>query len=59
MTEAGKTLRDIDEILAHTADTDFDGHSAFADLTPAERLDWLDEIARFVVEFKGLAGLKK
>ena len=59
MTEAGKALRDLDEILAHTVDTDFDGHSAFADLTPAERLDWLDEVACFVVEFKGFAGRRK
>lgn len=49
-------FQDIDQILAHTTENDFDGHSDFLSLSPAERLDWLDEVAGFVLEFKGSAG---
>ena len=55
MTGGKEPLRDIDEILAHTTEADFAGLGNFHALTPAERLEWLDEVARFVVEFKGLA----
>jgi hypothetical protein len=55
MTRERELLRDIDEILAHTTEADFAGLGDFDSLTPGERLEWLDEVARFVVEFKGLA----
>jgi hypothetical protein len=41
------------EALARTRPEDFDGHTEFASLTPAERLDWLCEAIAFVTEFKG------
>ena len=56
MIRENELLRDIDEILEHTTEADFAGHGNFDALTPAERLEWLDEASRFVVEFKGLAG---
>jgi hypothetical protein len=56
MTREDEFLRDIDEILAHTTEADFAGQGNFQSLTPAERLEWLDETSRFVLEFKGLAG---
>ena len=34
---------------------DFDGHSDFAKLTPAQRLDWLAAAQEVVRDFKGLA----
>ena len=55
MTGGKEPLREIDEILAHTTESDFAGLGDFDSLTPGERLEWLDEVARFVVEFKGLA----
>jgi hypothetical protein len=55
MSEPDRLLDGIEEILEHTSARDYDGHSSFAELAPAERLDWLDEIAGFVAEFKGCA----
>jgi hypothetical protein len=46
---------DREEILRRCRPEDFDGHTHFAALTAEQRLDWLDETARFVVEFKGAA----
>lgn len=43
------------EILRRCRPEDFDGHTSFASLTAEQRLDWLDEAARFVTEFKGAA----
>jgi hypothetical protein len=55
MTGGREPHRDIEKILAHTTEADFSGHGNFHSLSPAERLEWLDEAARFVAEFKGLA----
>jgi hypothetical protein len=43
------------EILRRCRPEDFDGHTRFASLTAEQRLDWLEEAARFVTEFKGAA----
>ena len=56
MTREREPLRDIEEILAYTTEADFAGFGNFHTLTPGERLEWLDEAAHFVMEFKGLAG---
>lgn len=56
MSGTGERYTDIEDVLAHTRQGDYDGHSRFGSLTPEERLEWLDEIAGFVLEFKGLAG---
>ena len=42
--------------LAACRPEDFDGHPAFARLTPGERLDWLDEAAQFLLELRSAAG---
>ena len=43
------------QILADTQPSDFDGHTAFARLTPAQRLDALGRMIAVVAEFKGVA----
>ncbi|TVR45629.1 MAG: hypothetical protein EA402_04060 [Planctomycetota bacterium] len=45
----------IRKALAATQQGDFDGHTAFAHLTPAQRLDALGRMITVVAEFKGLA----
>ncbi|MEO5717673.1 MAG: hypothetical protein ABIR29_03775 [Chthoniobacterales bacterium] len=42
-------------VLASCQPQDFDGHTEFARLTPAGRLEWLYQAASFVYEFKGKA----
>ncbi len=49
----------FEEVLAKCKPEDFDGHTGFDRLTPEERLDWLDEAAAFVHEFKGLANRRR
>lgn len=34
---------------------DFDGHTAFAELSPEQRLDWADRAARLFIELHGRA----
>ncbi|TVR39781.1 MAG: hypothetical protein EA402_14325 [Planctomycetota bacterium] len=41
--------------LASAKQEDFDGHTAFARLTPAQRLDALGRMIAVVSELKGLA----
>lgn len=36
-------------------ESDFDGHSAFASLTPDQRLDWLSQAGELVRALKGRA----
>jgi hypothetical protein len=43
------------ELLRRCRPADFDGHTRFASLTAEQRLDWLEEAARFLIEFKGAA----
>ena len=45
----------FDEALAACRPADFDGHTEFARLTPAERLEWLYQAASFVDENRGRA----
>jgi hypothetical protein len=52
--EAGPTARPTDNGRACRPE-DFDGHTNFASLTAEQRLEWLDEAARLVIEFKGRA----
>lgn len=39
-------------ILAQTTPEDYDGHTEFARLTPAQRLEWLDLAVQFVQDAK-------
>jgi len=41
--------------LADTSPADFDGHTAFAQMTPEQRLRWLDEAREFVIAYRGAA----
>jgi hypothetical protein len=50
-----KPSEEFERALAQCTPHDFDGHTEFYRLTPAQRLDWLSEAARFVYEFKGKA----
>jgi hypothetical protein len=43
--------------LDRCSSADFDGHSEFARLTPAQRLDWLAAAQTVLRDFKGLANL--
>ena len=45
----------FEEALAACSPADFDGHTEFARLTPAERLEWLSQAASFVHENRGRA----
>jgi hypothetical protein len=40
-------------ILAHTTPADFDGHTEFERMTPAQRLEWLDLAVQFIQDAKG------
>ena len=40
-----KTAR---EIIEHTNPEDYDGHTEFSRMTPAERLTWLDQAVLFI-----------
>ena len=44
-----------DDPLAQLKPEDFDGHTVFADLTPAQRLEALGHMTAVVATFKGLA----
>lgn len=35
-------------MLQETHPADFDGHTSFSDLTPRERLEWLDAAVTFI-----------
>jgi hypothetical protein len=43
----------FDKILAECPSYLFNEQSRFADLTSEQRLDWLNELAYFIYEFKG------
>jgi hypothetical protein len=51
LTEAG-----FREMLKACRPEDFDGHTAFKELSAEQRIEWLDELIEFVKDFKGLAG---
>jgi hypothetical protein len=36
------------EIISRTSPEDYDGHTEFARMTPAERLAWLDQAVLFI-----------
>jgi hypothetical protein len=56
MTLRKKSTREqFEHALSQCTPQDFDGHTEFHRLTPAERLDWLFQAATFVREFKGKA----
>jgi hypothetical protein len=44
-------------ILARTTPADFDGHTEFARMTPAQRLEWLDLAVQFIQDAKGRQSL--
>lgn len=41
--------------LAAASPHDFDGHTAFAQMTPEQRLRWLDEVREFIITYRGAA----
>lgn len=41
--------------LAAASPHDFDGHTAFAQMTPEQRLHWLDEAREFILAYRGAA----
>jgi hypothetical protein len=41
------------EALRHSQSQDYDGHTLFADLSPAARLAWLEAAVEFVMEARG------
>jgi len=41
--------------LKQCKDSDFDGHSAFASLTPSQRLEWLSQAGDLIRTLKGRA----
>jgi hypothetical protein len=45
--------------LASLRPEDFDGHTVFADLTPAQRLEALGHMITVVASFKGIATLSQ
>ena len=49
------TSEEFERALARCRPEDFESHTEFFRLTPAQRLDWLCEAATFVYEFKGKA----
>jgi hypothetical protein len=40
------------EVLRRSQPEDFDGHTGFDRMTPAERLEWLEAAVQFVTEAK-------
>jgi hypothetical protein len=50
-----QTPGEIADVLKRSRPSDFDGHTDFQRLTPAQRLDWLAQAATFVYELKGTA----
>jgi hypothetical protein len=40
------------DLLRRSAPEDFDGHTGFDRMTPADRLEWLDMAVQFVSEAK-------
>jgi hypothetical protein len=41
---------EFDRVLSALSPEDFDGHTAFHQFTPEQKLMWLSQIAQFVVE---------
>jgi len=55
-TESADTVRQTAASdLAACRVEDFDGHTAFATLSPEQRLDWADRAARLFIELHGRA----
>jgi hypothetical protein len=54
MNDSGEAAASDDPLASLSAE-DFNGHTAFADLTPAERLDALGQMIAVVASFKGIA----
>ena len=55
-----KSPGELDEfrrMLAQTTPEDFDGHTEFPRLTPEQKLEWLAEGARFIIELRGLGAV--
>lgn len=46
---------EILRVLKQAAPEDFDGHTAFATMTPDQRLSWLEEANAAYLELHGLA----
>lgn len=46
---------DVLKILKQTSTEDFDGHTAFAQMTPDERLTWLEQANQAYLELHGRA----
>ncbi len=42
----------VREIIGRTSAEDYDGHTEFARMTPAERLAWLDQAVLFIASRK-------
>lgn len=53
------TVDDMRRALERTDERDFDGHTAFADMTPAQRLDALGHMIAAVADLKGLVRQKR
>lgn len=49
--EVRTKCRGLDAASPH----DFDGHTAFAQMTPEQRLRWLDEAREFIIAYRGAA----
>lgn len=54
---SGKPSAQFEKVLAASCTEDFDGHTEFARLTAAERLEWLYQAATFVYENRGRANV--
>jgi hypothetical protein len=46
------------EIICRTSLEDYDGHTEFARMTPAERLAWLDQAVLFIESRRAAAHLR-
>lgn len=42
-----KELEEFRELLKETKSEDFDGHTEFINLTPAQKLEWLSQLIYF------------
>ena len=46
------------KILSRTSPEDYDGHTEFARMTPAERLAWLDQAVLFIESRRAAARMR-
>jgi hypothetical protein len=41
------------EVIKRSCASDYDGHTGFAQMTPAARLAWLEDAVEFVAQYSG------